>query len=388
MKTPIQMVKSLNEYKEIYSLLSRFKRMGDRYSQGVCYLAGLSEGMRDVLCAAVISDREDFGKTKECSLVICPEEKTAYSAKSALSAMGMNVEVFPIRDYNFYNINATSHEWEFERLRVLRCVFSGGLDAVIAVPEAALGILSPTDRMTDAVCIKIGDEISMESLCEKLLSYGYSRCDAVEGQGQFATRGDILDIFVPDYENPVRMEFFGDEVDAMGFFDVMTQRRSENASEISVTPIRELMPDSAALTKISERIEKLISSAKRKKNTEATERLEKEKRDLENVALSNLDKYLPLMYNEFSCLFDYAKGPCFVCDYPRVKDRLNSYLWQLNEDLVSLAEQGDADIKDALFCLDAEGLKTKLVSRPCIATDNFSSTPDIKHLLLHPFGLF
>ncbi len=377
MKTSIQMTKSLGEYKEIHSLLSRFSRMGERYTQGVCYLTGLSEGMRDVLCASVVSDREAFGRTKECAVVICPEEKTAYSAKSALSAMGFNVEVFPIRDYNFYNINATSHEWEYERLRVLRLVLSGSLDAVIAVPEAALGILAPTDRMTGTNAIKIGDETSMEGLCEILLSYGYGRSDAVEGQGQFATRGDILDVFVPDYENPVRMEFFGDEIDAMGFFDVMTQRRTENVSEISVTPIRELMPDSEALTKISERIEKMISSAKRKKNTEAIERLEKEKRDLDGGSLSNLDKYLPLMYDSFSCLFDYAKGPCFVCDYPRVKDRLNSYLWQLNEDLVSLAEQGDADIKDAVFCLDIEGLKTKLISRPCVATDNFSSTPDI-----------
>ncbi|MBE6680861.1 MAG: transcription-repair coupling factor [Ruminococcaceae bacterium] len=377
MKTPIQMVKSLNEYKEIHSLLSRFKRMGDRYSQGVCYLTGLSEGLRDVLCASLIYDREDFSKERECALVICPEEKTAYSAKSAFCAMGLATEVFPIRDYNFYNINATSHEWEYERLRVLRLVMSGSLDAVIAVPEAALGVLSPADGMTCGKTLKTGDEMSMDSLCETLMSYGYSRCDAVEGQGQFASRGDILDVFVPDYENPVRLEFFGDEIDAMGYFDVMTQRRVENAAAISVTPIREQMPDSEALTRISERIEKLLSLAKKKKNTEALERLEKEKRDLENGTLSNLDKYLPLMYNSFSCLFDYAKGPCFVCDYPRVKDRLNAYLWQLNEDLVALAESGDADIKDAVFCLDTEGLKTKLMSRPCVATDNFSSTPDI-----------
>ena len=377
MNSPIQMVKSLNEYKEIHSLLSRFKRMGDRYSQGVCYLTGLSEGLRDVLCASLVYDRQDFAKESECSLVICPEEKTAYSVKSALCAMGLATEVFPIRDYNFYNINATSHEWEYERLRVLRLVMSGSLDAVVAVPEAALGVLAPTDKMRGGNTLKIGDELSMDALCETLISYGYSRCDAVEGQGQFASRGDILDVFIPDYENPVRLEFFGDEIDAMGYFDVMTQRRVENADGVSVTPIREQMPDSEALMRISDRIEKLLSSAKKKKNTEAIERLEKEKRDLENGSLSNLDKYLPLMYDSFSCLFDYAKGNVFVCDYPRVKDRLKAYLWQLNEDLVSLAEQGDADIKDAVFCLDTEGLKTKLMSRPCVATDNFSSTPDI-----------
>jgi len=371
------MVKSLTEYKEIHSLLSRFKRMGDRYSQGVCYLTGLSEGLRDVLCASIVSDRDSFGRTTECALVICPEEKTAYSVKSALSAMGNEVEVFPIRDYNFHNISATSHEWEYERLRVLRRVLSGALDAVIAVPEAALGILAPDEKMKGADSLKMGDEISLEGLCEMLLSYGYARTDAVEGQGQFATRGDILDVFIPDYENPVRLEFFGDEIDAMGFFDVMTQRRVENADGIFISPIREQMPDGDALGIIGERIDKMISSAKKKKNKDAEEKLQKEKRDLENGSLLNLDKYLPLMYDSFSCLFDYAKGPVFVCDYPRVKDRLNSYLWQLGEDLVSLAEQGEADIKDAVFCLDIEGLKTKLISRPCVATDNFSSTPDI-----------
>ncbi|MBQ7399755.1 MAG: transcription-repair coupling factor [Clostridia bacterium] len=379
MKTPLEMVKKLPEYKEIHSLLSRFSRMGEKYSQGVCYLTGLSEGLRDCLAATIFSDRACYSKDGKsgCCVCICPEEKTAYSVKSALCAFGLSAEVFPIRDYNFHNISATSHEWEYERLRVLRLVMSGNLDVVIAVPEAALGILASPEKMTGANEIKMGDEVSLDSLCETLLSYGYNRTDAVEGQGQFAQRGDILDVFVPDYENPVRMEFFGDEVDAMGFFDVMTQRRTENADSISISPIREQMPDSASLSRIYERIDRMISLAKKKKNESAEEKLQKERRDLENGTLCNLDKYLPLMYDSFFCLFDYAKGPVFVCDYPRVKDRLNSYLWQLNEDLVSLAEIGEADISQAKFCLDTESLKSSLMSRPCVVTDNFSSTPDI-----------
>ncbi|MBQ8758496.1 MAG: hypothetical protein IJZ20_02265, partial [Clostridia bacterium] len=379
MKTPLEMVKKLPEYKEIHSLLSRFSRMGEKYSQGVCYLTGLSEGLRDCLAATVFSDRACYSKDGKsgCCVCICPEEKTAYSVKSALCAFGLSAEVFPIRDYNFHNISATSHEWEYERLRVLRLVMSGNLDVVIAVPEAALGILASPEKMTGANEIKMGDEVSLDSLCETLLSYGYNRTDAVEGQGQFAQRGDILDVFVPDYENPVRMEFFGDEVDAMGFFDVMTQRRTENADSISISPIREQMPDSASLSRIYERIDRMISLAKKKKNESAEEKLQKERRDLENGTLCNLDKYLPLMYDSFFCLFDYAKGPVFVCAYPRVKDRLNSYLWQLNEDLVSLAEIGEADISQAKFCLDTESLKSRLMSRPCVVTDNFSSTPDI-----------
>ena len=378
MKISVSAVKQLNEYKEIYSLLSRFSRTGERYTQGVCYLTGLSEGLRDALCCAVTGDSCNFfGGDKKTAIVICPEEKTAYGVKGALSAAGLCAEVFPIRDYNFYNISATSHEWEYERLRVLRSVIAGNVDVVVTVPEAALGILSPSEKMTGGGSIKLGTEIGVESLCETLLSFGYNRSDMVEGQGQFAVRGDILDVFIPDYENPVRLEFFGDEVDAMGFFDVMSQRRTKNAEQINITPIREQLPDKEALSLISERIDKLIAAAKKKKNANAEERLQKEKRDLENGTLLNLDKYLPLMYGTFNCLFDYAKGMVFICDYPRVKDRLNSYLWQLGEDLVSLAETGEADIKDMKYCLDFESLKTRVLSRPCVATDNFSSTPDI-----------
>ncbi len=377
MSTQIQMLKSLSDYKEIYSLLSRFSRMGGKYSQGAVYLSGLSEGLRETLCGALLSDRADFLKgERECGIVICPEEKTAYGVKGTLSFLGFEAEVFPVRDYNFYNINATSHEWEYERLRVLRRVQNGEIDAVIAVPEAALGVLAPEND--GGICLEVGKEISMESLIESFVRFGFNRADAVEGQGQFASRGDILDIFIPDYENPVRIEFFGDEIDCMGFFDVMTQRRIENAGKVSVCPIREQAVSENARVRIVERIDRLVAAAKKKKNTSAEEKLLKEKHDLEQGSLSNLDKYLPLMYDEFSCLFDYAKGACFVCDYPRVRDRLNSYLWRLNEDLVSLAETGEADIHDAKFCLGFDELKEKLLHRPCICTDNFSSTPDIE----------
>lgn len=374
------MIKSLAEYKEMHSILSRFARMGEKYSQGVCYFSGLSEGMTELVCSATVMDSADFSKDgkKECAVVICADEKMSYSLKGALSFFGIRSEVFPVRDYNFYNISATSHEWEYERLRILREIESGNVDAVIAVPEAALGILAPLEKIRGNNKMSVGDELERDELCETLLSYGYSRTDTVEGQGQFSVRGDILDVFVPDFESPVRVEFFGDEVDAMGFFDVMSQRRTDNVFEVQISPIREQMPDSVALQKISERIDKMLLLAKKKKNEDATEKLAKEKRDLENGSLCNLDKYLPLMYDSFNCLFDYAKGACFICDLPRVKERLGAYLWQLGEDLVSLASNSLADIKDAVFCLDYDSFKTLMLKRPCVATDNFSSTPDVE----------
>ena len=375
----LEAVRSLSEYNEIYSLLSRFERTSKGYSQGVCYCTGLTAGLRDALCSELLQKiKNDFADGNSgTALVLCSEEKTAYAMKSAMCAYGIKTEVFPVRDYNFHNINATSHEWEYERLRVLREIVSGNVDAVVSVPEAALGILPPVSMLKEKSNIKTGMELSRDGLCERLMSYGYTRCDCVEGQGQFAVRGDILDVYVPDYDKPIRMEFFGDEVDAAGFFDVLSQRRVENVEEFFVTPIREQMPDTDACHRITETMDRLILSAKRKKNTDAAEKLEKEKRDFEEGTLCCLDKYLPFMYDSFTCLFDYCTLFTFVCDYPRVKDRLNSYLWQLGEDLVSLAQTGQADIKGAVFCLDKEQMKSKLMTMPCVCTDNFSSTPDI-----------
>ena len=380
LKVCLEAVESLTEYKEIISLLSRFERMSKSYRQGVCYCTGLASGMRDALCSAVAQFfcKNSVDNTQnKTALVLCAEEKTAYSMKSSFCAYGIKAEVFPVRDYSFHNINATSHEWEYERLRVLREIVSGRVDVVISVPEAALGILPPVQMLKGGVNVEVGCELSRDELCEKLISFGYSRCDCVEGQGQFAVRGDILDVFVPDYDNPVRIEFFGDEVDAAGFFDCLSQRRTENTKSFTITPIREQMPDKDACERITQCMDKLIVLAKKKNNQDALEKLEKEKRDFEQGTLCCLDKYLPVMYDSFTCLFDYCSSFTFVCDYPRVKDRLSSYLWQLNEDLVSLAQTGQADIKDAVFCLDKETLKTKLMSRPSICTDNFSSTPDV-----------
>ncbi len=373
-------VESVKEYKEMRQMLERFSRAGEKYSQGACYVAGLCEGQKNALCARVMSDKSIFAGRNEnnTGIVLCQDEKSAYAMNAYLSAFGLNVCVFPARDYNFHNISASSHEWEYERLKVLRRVLSGELDAVVAVPDAAFGVLPEPEKIKDGLCLSVGMNIALEKVLEMLEMYGYCFCDTVEGAGQYSRRGDILDIFVPDLENPVRFEFFGDEIDAAGLFDTITQRRTENISSLTVTPVRECLPDSAALERIYERMDSLIALAKRKKKTDAAEKIMKEKADLENGFLPNIDKYIPLMYERQCCLFDYAGGCVFASDYPRVRDRLRSVLWQTEQDIIDVANAGEADLKDAIFCLPLSETQAKMLSRPCVITDSFSSTPDIE----------
>ena len=91
-----------------------------------------------------------------------------------------------------------------------------------------------------------------------LEEYGYSRTDTVEGQGQYASRGDILDVFSPDSDKPVRLEFFGDELDAAGIFDIMTQRRTENLQSVTFIPAKEVMLTAEKKQEVLEKAQKLL----------------------------------------------------------------------------------------------------------------------------------
>jgi len=85
-------------------------------------------------------------------------------------------------------------------------------------------------------------KISMQALIENLELFGYNRTDLVERRGDYAVRGGILDLFLPDADHPVRIDFFGDEIDELLFFTVADQRTFEEVAEILVVyPCREIL---------------------------------------------------------------------------------------------------------------------------------------------------
>ena len=170
-----EVIRSESEYKQLYNTLYKFISGGSRFSQGPSLITGLSDGARNVLCASLAAESafltgEDGKKTP---LILVPDEKTAYSMRSKLSAFLENVYVFPARDFNFYNVGALSKEWEYERLKVLRALVSGECDAVLAVPEAALALLPPAEYLRKGKALKIGDTVPVAALVKTLDEYGY-----------------------------------------------------------------------------------------------------------------------------------------------------------------------------------------------------------------------
>ena len=136
----------------------------------------------------------------------------------------------------------------------------GGLRALVASPAGLLRpVLAPHLLETRVITLRAGEEMTPEILMEALDESGYTREDPVTGPGQMARRGGILDVFPPDHEAPVRLEFLGDTLESLRRFDPETQRTVAPLHELVLLPLSDVFPTRSTLaglrTRVSERFE-------------------------------------------------------------------------------------------------------------------------------------
>lgn len=117
----------------------------------------------------------------------------------------------------------------------------GLLRAVVMPARALLQPISAGLGEMEPVRLKVGDFAGLEDIENQLVAAAYSRVDMVEKRGQFAVRGGILDVFPPTEDHPLRVEFFGDEVDEIRSFSVSDQRSIEARGEMYAPPCREIL---------------------------------------------------------------------------------------------------------------------------------------------------
>ena len=251
-------------------------------------------------------------EAKSPVLLLVPDDKSGERFAAVLREAGLSCAFFPTRDLIFHNITA-SHDTERERLFVLRALTDGGLDAVVATPMAAMQYTMPRARLAARSCrLFVGASVSPDGLCRLLEEIGYVHIDPVESAGQYARRGGILDIFSSNEASPVRLEFFGDEIDGMRYFDPLTQRTTSPCEALDLLPSREVLPDGEG----KGRILALLAKFRKKAPTpEAELTLGREVAELEGEGeLHFIDKYLSLVYPEKETLFSYltARGRATV----------------------------------------------------------------------------
>ncbi len=352
----------LQKEKDFLPLLSALKK-----ENKPVLVTGVTSALKALFPAAVMA------KTDEKALILLADEGEAKSFHKALSSVFSGALFFPARDFSLVQVDTASREFSRQRLQVLTRLSSGNFDCVVTTFEAACQATMPPEVMARLrKSLSVGDEISKEDLISHLAESGYENTHRVEGPGQYATRGDIVDVFLSGEEFPIRIELFGDEIDGMGTFDLITQRRIENIQSIVLSPACEInfsaQDKKTVLSYLEEEIEKSRPEEKEKRVFIRALR-DRIQGGLEFAG----DLFLPLIYR-FATLFDYFSDEMiFLYGQSDGKSSLEISSKLLQEELRGLYESNKTLLppEEIRLLMDFDALAAYLSEKKVLLMENF-----------------
>ena len=360
-------------FDSLFTATAEYRRLTHALSgKGACALFGLPGAGRAQVYAALC---RSMGKPL---CIVTPGEAEATRFAADLNTLGIAAAVFPARDYVLRPIEGASREYEYRRLAVLGSLVGGRLSAVCVPVEALSQYTVPReDFCAGTRTIRPGDTLPRQELLDLLFRAGYARRAQVDGPGQFSVRGDIVDLYAPDMAAPVRMEFWGDEVDSLNTFDLSTQRREDPVEKLYVSPAREVLLGSPAGA--AELLRGFLAKQRGRKKTALAGCMAADLDLLDGGAMPvNLDKYLAVRYPRPATILDYFEDPILVAEEPaslREADRAAAY--RRDEELKGLLEDGVLCAGlDGLYA-DAGYLWTRTGRYRTVCAENFArSMPD------------
>ncbi|MBQ3528262.1 MAG: transcription-repair coupling factor [Clostridia bacterium] len=335
----LQIMSSSREYRALSDGLALSRR---RAKQRPSAVTGLSEGASPIFITALAKDEVTAGRRV---LILFANEKDALEEAARLSDEGVRAYHLPARDYNFNNTTA-SREYEHSRLFVLsQCLFSDDPFVVCATAEAALQVTVPPEELIQLTySVKPSHPLDLDRLCQVLSRGGYRRVELCEGAGQYAVRGGIIDVYPPS-ESPYRIELFGDEIDRMGTFDPQSQRFVEFFDgDLLIPPSREIVLNDERRELIAAAQDKQIRKLSKSDDADlrTIELLMQEQADIkESAECGFLDKYIPLIYPDADCFFDYFDGLMIINDTGAVRDRANAAEELLSQSVLDMIKAGE-----------------------------------------------
>ncbi len=331
--------------------------LGAELKNGVPVAAfGLDSAQKYLICA--LAERR--------AVYIAPDALTAQRAAAAIFSLSeKKVALLCAKDEVLTYRKALSKDSLYKRLTAL-WEWERGADVLVADVEALVQLVP---AKLPVFHLKTGEECDMRALVEDLVRAGYSREYSVDGKGAFSVRGDILDIYPINAEHPVRVDFFGDEVEAIKPYDEITAERYPLLSEIEIVAATDVVLSGGEENKIAKTFE---AECRHAKSAEAYARMRKIADDVLGDGCVN-DYILPLLDNS-ACLFDLiGSDVLFLFDESKlIHDKLHGLYSEHFERFRTLSEGGEA----MSFCSEqyvaAERLEN-FSGRRCIALQTFAS---------------
>ena len=322
-------------------------------------------GLVDVAKTQFVSALLEQTNKKIC--IITYNEIQAKNLLKNLNYFNKKVVYFPKKEIVTYDYDVESKDLIYERMDALNKIYTNEAQIIVTTIEACMQeMIAKKDLFSNIISFEFDKNYNFEEIKQKLVNLGYERVDLIEGKGQFSIRGDILDIAITENKG-VRIEFWGDEIDSIRYFNISSQRSIEEIRKINIYPAHEYVLNNS-IDEVCKKIEET------KEDFPYLE--EAINNDIEQIKsgnyISKIDKYIKCFYNQRNTILDYLLKDTItlVDEIGKVKARVNNILLD-NKSLITVLLEKKKFVAQIIENLkDFEHIDIDLKNRQIVYLEN------------------
>ena len=314
------LIKTLEENKKFQELTKQISKTGP------IAISGLVDVEKLHVLAGILNE------TKRPMVLVTYNEIQARKLYQDLKKLIKQTYFFPKKEITSYDYVAQSKEIEYKRIDVLNKMYLAKQQKepiiIVTTIEAVMQKMVAKDTLyQNVIDFEVGKTYLLDGIKEKLVGLGYERSDLIENKGQFSIRGGIVDVGLSE-KIGVRIEFWGDEVDSIRFFQISSQRSTEMLKEITIFPAHELIVQdlSEAVKNIQEKYPEEIEDIELIKNGDYISKINK----YFNEFYENQASFLDYMSDEYLLLLD---------EKTKINQRKTNIIEDNNKLIASLVEK-------------------------------------------------
>lgn len=310
-------------------------------------------------------------------MIVTESEKKARKICEEYRFFDPSACVYPGRDLLFYQADVAGTALTRERMRVIKALLSGKPVTVVTTIAALMTPLVPLSQIQkNVLSFDENAVIDEERLSRRLMEMGYEKTWQVETPGQFSVRGGIVDVFDMTEENPYRIELWGDNVESLRSFDVLSQRSVEQLKQVMIYPASEMMLSAARLhdgfIKIHRETTAFSEKLKKSGKTEEAARICAQISQLQEAAqalagMVNLDGFVHYFYEDTESFLQYMdpQNSCVFLDEPgRLAETADALELEFRESMTQRMEKGYVLPKQAALLYPKRALSARLTGCP------------------------
>lgn len=318
-------------------------------------------GLVDVAKSQFVCSTKEQIKSPIC--IITYNEIQARGLVKDIKYFCDNVVYFPKKEIVTYDYIVESKDTLYERIDALNKIYNNEADIIVTTIEACMQeMIGKEELYSNIIKFEFNKEYNFEDIKERLINLGYERVELIEGKGQFSIRGDILDIALTE-KRGVRVEFWGEEIDSIRYFNISSQRSTEEIRNITIYPSHEYI--------FSKDVEEICKNISSKKNNE-----EIISNDIEQIKsgnyISKIDKYISCFYDKTEIFLDYLSEDTliFLDEIGKIKARNKNILIDNNSLIKVLLEKEKIVPQIVENLKDYEHIENKIKNKQVVCLEN------------------